>query len=55
MLYALSINMRLRDVGRRGVHVLKSKVPFTIQKVIIRVKSGKIGHQVNSDTHLRTV
>ena len=29
MLYALSINMRPRDLGRRGVHVLKSKVSFS--------------------------
>ena len=28
MLYALSINIRFRDLGRRGVHVLKSKVSF---------------------------
>ena len=29
MLYAQSINMRLRDLGRSEVHVLKRKVLFT--------------------------
>ena len=43
MLYALSINTRIRELGRRGVHMLKVRCRLLIQEVIIRVS------RVNSD------
>ena len=32
MLYALLINIRFRDLGQRGVHMLKIKASFTNPK-----------------------